>query len=185
MALSKKQQVFIDEYLQCWNATEAARRAGYSERSARSIGAENLTKPDIAEAISQRLRESAMSADEVLMRLAAQARGDIANFITMTPEGFKIDLKKAVDDGLSHLVKRVGYNKHGKPEIELYDAQAALVHLGRHHKLFTDRVEAEVEVEVDDPRDELLSRITRLATRGAAATGNPGDDAGAGAGAAL
>ncbi len=42
-----------------------------------------------------------------------------------------------------------------------------------------------VEVEVDDPRTELLSRITRLATRNAVSAGDPGDDAGSGEGAAV
>ena len=43
-----KQQRFIDEYPKDLNATEAAKRAGYSAKTARSIGQENLTKPDIA-----------------------------------------------------------------------------------------------------------------------------------------
>ena len=44
MALSKKQRVFVEHFLRCWNAAEAARRAGYSERSARHIGCENLSE---------------------------------------------------------------------------------------------------------------------------------------------
>jgi phage terminase small subunit len=76
MALSNKQRKFINEYLQCFNATEAARLAGYSPKTARAIGAENLTKPDIAAEIEKALNESAMSASEVLMRLAEQARND-------------------------------------------------------------------------------------------------------------
>ncbi|MCB1719976.1 MAG: terminase small subunit, partial [Candidatus Competibacteraceae bacterium] len=66
MALTAKQQKFVDEYLKSRNATSAALAAGYSERSAHSIGWENLRKPEIAEVISQRVTESAMSADEVL-----------------------------------------------------------------------------------------------------------------------
>lgn len=51
MALSPKQQMFIKEYLVDLNATQAAIRAGYSENTAQQIGAENLSKPVIAEAI--------------------------------------------------------------------------------------------------------------------------------------
>lgn len=52
MALRPKQQKFVDEYLIDLNATQAAIRAGYSKRTARFIGSENLTKPDIAAAIA-------------------------------------------------------------------------------------------------------------------------------------
>lgn len=51
--LSPKQQRFVSEYLIDLNATQAAIRAGYSQKTARSIGAENLTKPDIAAAIAK------------------------------------------------------------------------------------------------------------------------------------
>ena len=48
-----KQQRFVEEYLIDLNATQAAIRAGYSEKTAKSIGQENLTKPDIAKAIQE------------------------------------------------------------------------------------------------------------------------------------
>ena len=54
--LTPKQELFCREYLKDLNATQAAIRAGYSEATARQIGAENLSKPDIQEQI-QRLRE--------------------------------------------------------------------------------------------------------------------------------
>jgi phage terminase small subunit len=76
VALSKKRQKFVEEYLRSFNATEAAINAGYSKRTAHSIGWENLRIPEIAKIISQRLQESAMSADEVLQRLAEHARSE-------------------------------------------------------------------------------------------------------------
>lgn len=54
MKLTIKQKAFADEYLISGNATEAAKKAGYSEKTARVIAAENLTKPDIAEYIRER-----------------------------------------------------------------------------------------------------------------------------------
>lgn len=47
--LTPKQKKFVQEYLKCGNATEAAIKAGYSKKTARIIGCENLTKPNIAE----------------------------------------------------------------------------------------------------------------------------------------
>ena len=55
--LNRKQQAFVDEYLIDLNATQAAIRAGYSVTSARDIGCENLTKPNIQEAIAKAMAE--------------------------------------------------------------------------------------------------------------------------------
>jgi phage terminase small subunit len=143
VALSKKQRVFIEEYLKCWNATEAARRAGYSERYLHTNASKLLQNTTIAEKIQERLNEKAMSADEVLTRLADMARGSIEDFIDLKP-GIKspfLDLSKAQEMGLLHLIKKLKYNAQGKLEIELHDAQAALALLGKHHKLFTEKVE--------------------------------------------
>ncbi len=73
MALNPKQSRFVYEYLVDLNATQAAIRAGYSVATARSIGHENLTKPDIAAAISeaqrQRVTRTEISQDWVLSEL--------------------------------------------------------------------------------------------------------------------
>jgi phage terminase small subunit len=52
MPLTHKQEIFVEEYLIDLNATQAAIRAGYSEKTVGSTGAENPTKPNIAEAIA-------------------------------------------------------------------------------------------------------------------------------------
>lgn len=68
--LSPKQRKFCEEYLICKNATEAAIKAGYSENSARFIGSENLTKPNIISYIqtllTQSKNESIASLQEVM-----------------------------------------------------------------------------------------------------------------------
>ena len=80
VALTAKQQRFCDEYLVDLNATQAAIRAGYSKKTAKAIGSENLTKPDIKEYIDQRMaeKEKALIADqdEVLKYLTAVLRGE-------------------------------------------------------------------------------------------------------------
>ena len=57
MDLTPKQKAFADEFLKCGNATEAAKRAGYSERSARQTGTENLSKPSISSYIQERQKQ--------------------------------------------------------------------------------------------------------------------------------
>lgn len=136
MALSPRQQIFVQEYLSCWNASEAARRAGYRGR-ANTIGPRLLANVGIAEEIQQRIAERTMGPDEVLMRLGEQARNEHGNYITETG---LVDLPKLIRDGKSHLIKGVKETPQGKV-IEFYDAQAALVHIGKHHKLFVDKVD--------------------------------------------
>jgi phage terminase small subunit len=85
--LTAKQQAFVNHYIMCRNATEAATKAGYSKKSARQTGSENLSKAYISEAIEQRTRALTMSADEALMRLTNHARGNIQDFIRMDAYG--------------------------------------------------------------------------------------------------
>ena len=78
--MTDKQKRFCDEYLIDLNATQAAIRAGYSEKTARQIGTENLSKPSIDEYIKNRMaeKEAALIAnqDEVLKYLTAVLRGE-------------------------------------------------------------------------------------------------------------
>ncbi len=139
--LTDKQMVFVEEYLVCWNATEAARRAGYSGNDATlaTVGWENLRKPEIRERIQARMAEKAMAADEVLARLADHARGSMADFLSWSGRGARLDLSKAAKAGKLHLVKSFTKGRRGT-SIELYDAQAALVHIAKHLGLFVDQV---------------------------------------------
>ena len=57
MNLTLKQKAFADEFLKCGNATEAAKKAGYSEQSARQMGTENLSKPSISSYIQERQKQ--------------------------------------------------------------------------------------------------------------------------------
>ena len=80
MALTAKQQRFCDEYLIDLNATQAAIRAGYSERSARQIADRNMSKDDIKQYISARMAEKEKTLiadqDEVLQYLTKVLRGE-------------------------------------------------------------------------------------------------------------
>jgi hypothetical protein len=78
MALTDKQRRFVDEYLIDLNATQAAIRAGYSERTARSIAAENLTKPDVVAHLAVRRKELA-SKTAITPEMIAQRWWELAN----------------------------------------------------------------------------------------------------------
>lgn len=153
-SLTGKQRAFIDFYLgeAKFNATEAARLAGYegNDNTLSTVGYENLRKPNIAAVILERLNEAAMSANEVLARLSKHARGRLVDLLD---EDGQFDLKVAEERGVADLLKKLKVRTNTRRtrdgeeiedvsyEYEIHDPQAALVHLGKFHKLFADRVE--------------------------------------------
>ena len=146
-----KQRVFIENYLRCWNAAESARLAGYSQRNSDVVGPRLLVNVGIRAEIDKRLAEYGMGANEVLARLATMARGDVSVFLTIDGD---IDFTTEQAKAHSYLLKKArvkrGVTKTGEPwtetEIELHDPQSALVHIGRHLKLFTDKLEVDTKV---------------------------------------
>src|SRR3990172_3335237 len=138
--LSRQRRDFVDAYLKQGfgrgNASEAARTAGYSEKTARQQGSRLLSDADIQAAIAERVNEMKIAADEVLLRMAAIARGSLGEFITVEGEVWYFDIKKAAEAdklGLLKKLKRtVKENGDETVEIELHDAQTALATLMRH-----------------------------------------------------
>jgi phage terminase small subunit len=156
-ALSKKHTAFVEEYLRTFNGTRAYMHVypNAKERSARSNASELLTNPNVKEAIGLRLTEMHLGADEVLKLLGDMARGDMGEFLDVSGMGFNLDLQDAKAKGLTKLIKRVKQKttifqakKESEEdrevhelEIELYDAQAALEKIGKHHGLFKDSLD--------------------------------------------
>lgn len=167
MALSKKRRAFVEHYLECWNGAEACRRAGYATKYADRQAATLLRVPAVQEAISARLADLTLTADEVLVRLAEQARGTAARYIELDHAGKpRLNLARMKADGKEHLIKSFEVNMRGVTRFEMYDAQSALALIGKHHRLFTDRVEEVHTVDVD-----VKGRLAQLLDRLAASRG--------------
>lgn len=128
--LTERQKAFCDYYIETLNATEAARRAGYSEKTAKEIGCENLTKPNIQAYIQERLKqmdkERIASAEEVLEYLTRVMRGEEKE-------------------------KLLEYNEEGEETIisappSIKNRTKAAELLGKRYALFTDKKEVDVSV---------------------------------------
>lgn len=169
--MNQRHQQFINEYLICWNATEAYRRVypKSSEEAARRSASELLTNPDISTEIQRRVDERAMTANEVLLRLADHARGDLGEFLTKSDDTISVDLDGMKNAGKTHLIKKITQTKRRRSykdvveeeavvSLELYDAQAASVQVGKYHRLFVERN----EVKIDDALDDA-ARTAKLA----------------------
>lgn len=99
--LTQKQQRFVDEYIISGNATQAAIKAGYSKKTARFVGAENLTKPNIKVELEKRNTEiksqKTMDMQEVMERLAAIARGETVEQ-QVTNKGTVVEIEPKTSD---------------------------------------------------------------------------------------
>ena len=165
-----KQDRFVEEYLVDLNATQAAIRAGYSKKTARSIANELLTKPDIQEAIQKAMQERSerteVTQDRVLKELAMIAYSDIRNYIEIEkltgamrakafeemPEGESRVLKSIKED---RVIKEDADGKkvtvYDKVKFALWDKTKALELIGRHLGMFTD-----VKVDVGEELKKLI-----------------------------
>ena len=90
MPLTEKQLAFCEFYIECGNATEAAKKAGYSKKTAYSVGSENLKKPEVSAYIENRLAEQRAkriaSADEVMEFFSAVMRGEVKDAFDLDPD---------------------------------------------------------------------------------------------------
>jgi phage terminase small subunit len=123
--LTNKQEAFCQEYIIDLNATQAAIRAGYSEKTAKEQGCQNLTKLNVQERVQelldQRTERTQIDADYVLS-----------------------SLKQIADEAL-------GMERYS-------DANRSLELLGKHLKLFTDRMEVKGNMNLTDMDDDDLDR---------------------------
>jgi phage terminase small subunit len=168
-----RQQVFIEHYLICWNATEAARRAGYSPQTAQEQGSRLLSNVIIQNSIRERVAELKADADEVLLRLASHSRGTMEDFINKDNE--TIDLALARARGKLHLLKKFKVTTITSEEstrriheIELYDAQAATVQLAKILGQFVEKMK--VTIDVHKPDSELVAELQSILDSAATAT---------------
>jgi len=128
MPITRKQQKFIDEYMADLNATQAAIRAGYSEDTAYSIGSRLLKDVEIKAEVQRRMKESRMTADELIKRFDAMSTGAVPT-------------------------KVVKY-ANGKERVE-YDTKGASDSLGKIHALFKDVSITEVDhLDIIDEEEE-------------------------------
>ena len=143
--LTAKQSMFVKEYLIDLNATQAAIRAGYSEKTAGKIGQENLIKPDVQAAIQIAMDSRASKLDITAERVLAEiAKMAFVNFQDLYDESGNLIEVQNLPRDVAAAVSTIKINlteASALQEIKLHDKGQALERLGRHLKLFTDKVE--------------------------------------------
>lgn len=149
--LTDKQKRFVEQYCIHFNGARAAREAGYSENSDHEIAAQNLAKVSIKNAVTARLQELTMTADEATKRLTDMARGSIESFLDIDEDGRTIiDLSKLEAKNNLGLIKKIKQTKKEfadgaiieiSNEIELHDQKDAILNLLKIHGKFVNKTD--------------------------------------------
>lgn len=178
--LDPKLIALADAWLETFNKAEAYQRThpNAKRNTCWTNGERMLRKAEVQSYIAERLKQMAMEADEVLSRLSAQARGNIAVFITITKDGF-VHFDFSSDDAKAHLhlIKKIKTKRsrrvegRGKAaqvwedetvEVELYDSQKALDLLARYHNLYAEK---DPEGNTDEERIARIMEIFAVIRR--------------------
>lgn len=114
-----KEQKFIEEYVKCLNAAQAARLAGYSKHTAREIGCENLTKPHIRKKVDELIKSASMTAEETKKIISDIATANLSNYL----KPVKVERCIKIEKGLQLLIDEL------RAEIEFEDEYALEVNL--------------------------------------------------------
>lgn len=177
--LTPKQQAFVNEYLIDLNATQAAIRAGYSQKTANRIATENLSKPviqaEIQKAIKEREKRTEINQDFVLRELFAIANANGVDFVHVVEEPIIVNGSYVMNPDTGELkkhevVKITPTDKLPKEkqkaisniketrngiEVNTHDKVRALELLGKHLGMFKEKVE--VSGHINNPYEGLTT----------------------------
>ncbi len=117
--LTDKQEQFCLEYVKDFNATAAAKRAGYSEKTAYSIGSELLRKPELKSKISQMMKDLSMQPEEIKKRLTDMGRGDLGDYVIVRTVPYTPKVKKGLQALIDALKQEIAFE-------DSYAVEAAL-----------------------------------------------------------
>lgn len=157
--LTPKQARFVEEYLVDANATQAAIRAGYSKRTAKVIGSQNLSKVNIAAEVAKgraaRSVRTQVTADDVVQQLRHIAWAKLGNVAKWDTDSLELTPSDQLPPAESVAVQSVEMGPYG-PKIKLESRAVALRMLGEHTGLFEAGQQQaqmiQVNIVVDDKR---------------------------------
>jgi len=138
--LTDKQKRFVEEYLVDLNATQAAIRAGYSEKTAEQMGYQLLQKTSVQQAIQQAMADRSVrteiTQDMVLRELAAIGFAKATDYVQVKQNGLVIlTPTECLTEEQKKAIAGIKDGKYGV-EIKLHDKLSALQLMGRHLGMF-------------------------------------------------
>lgn len=155
--MTDRKELFAREYIIDYNATKAAIRAGYSEKTAYSQGHRLLKDAEINRLIKQfkqeRIERLEFTADDVLRELGAVAFSDITDVVTVIDDKLLIqnteDLPPLVAKSIESIKETTG-EYGGSITVKLHSKLTALQTLGKHFGIIKDSVEHSGKVTLEE-----------------------------------
>lgn len=180
--LTDKQELFCREYLIDLNATQAAIRAGYKEKTAQQIGSQNLSKLVIQEKIQELLKQRSdrveFTSDEVLKKLSILARSNINKFVKPDGHGGLImHIQDDISEDDMYCISEVTTEEYQDPakgdpvkrtKIKFVDKLKSIELAGKHVDVgaFKEKVETEHNINHNIDNSELAKQILFTLAKG-------------------
>lgn len=171
--MNAMQQRFVQEYKIDLNATQAAIRAGYSEKTAYCQGHDLLKKPEIAEAVEHELElcceRTRVTKDKIIRELAKIAFVNIGDVVDEATGGVLTDLPKddlAAISSIKTKTNQVGEEiMQVEREVRFHDKTKALEQLGRHLGMFNDKLDVTVSKTQEQAAEEMKDMIANAKSK--------------------
>lgn len=167
--LPPRREAFAAEYLKDLNATRAAIRAGYSAKTASSIGARLLADAGVARAVeagmAARARRTEIDADRVVLELARIAFADPRDLMEWGPDGVALKESSSLTEEQAAGVAEVAEGSGGTLRLKKHDKVRALELLGKHLGLFRDRAGTDDDAGTPGTRREVTPVVAGLLER--------------------
>jgi len=164
--MTVKQQAFCENYIAngFTNATKAALDAGYSKKTAHSIGCENLSKPEVKEYIKRNVKKYLTSRDrravKLLRMLEHASEFDIRKLGSWDEEGVLLKPSNELDDLDAQMITEIYRSRDGSIRVKLVSKEKAWEMLAAFTKLINDNPSSDDQKELDDEaRKERLSYL--------------------------
>ncbi len=179
--LTARQTRFVEEYLIDLNATQAAVRAGYSEKSAYSLGQRLLKHPDVAKAIDAAIQERTerlgLQADDVVLELRRIAFSDIIDYMEWDSSTVRVKKSHEIPAEARRAIAGMTRSANGSVQVKLHGKVRALEMLAKHLGMYEIRREPTSRVgDVSVLTDEELTEIIERETAALAASDGRDDD---------
>lgn len=165
MGLTAKQDRFCREYLADMNATQAAIRSGYSDKTAHVSGPRLLANVNVSKKIealkAERAKSLDITAERVLKELARLAFGDPSEIVSVGERG-KVTIKPTAQltEDQRRTIASISEGPNGL-KIKFADKLRALELVGKHIGLFEERIRIEGSKPLEDMTDAELEEIAR------------------------
>lgn len=170
MNLTEKQKRFADEYIQSGNATQSAIKAGYSKKTAYSVGSENLKKPEVKKYINERMKDvnedGILTAKQVMKRYSDIVTGKLKETVVVgTPFGAEA-VEKTADfktqiSAMKEIMKRYPDNDQvAKQQLRKLTAEADIAELQAKRELDGEQggnVNISIVMPEEEHNDEQIS----------------------------